>query len=111
VSYDEALAARIRELVSDEAGLTEQKMFGGVAFLIGGSMAVSASGQGGLMVRVDPASSDELVATTPARLMEMRGRPMRGWLRVGTEHVRSERELARWVGMGTTYARSLPPKR
>jgi TfoX/Sxy family transcriptional regulator of competence genes len=111
VSYDEALAARIRELVSDEAGLTEQKMFGGVAFLIGGNMAVSASGQGGLMVRVDPASSDELVATTPARLMEMRGRPMRGWLRVGTEHVRSERELARWVGMGTTYARSLPPKR
>jgi TfoX/Sxy family transcriptional regulator of competence genes len=111
VSYDEALAARIRELVSHEAGLTEQKMFGGVAFLIGGNMAVSASGQGGLMVRVDPASSDELVATTPARLMEMRGRPMRGWLRVGTEHVRTERELARWVGMGTTYARSLPPKR
>jgi hypothetical protein len=111
VSYDEALAARIRELVSDEAGLTEQKMFGGVAFLIGGNMAVSASGQGGLMVRVDPASSDELVATTPARIMEMRGRAMRGWLRVDMEHVRTERELARWVGMGTTYARSLPPKR
>jgi TfoX/Sxy family transcriptional regulator of competence genes len=111
VSYDEDLAARIRELVRGEAGLTEQKMFGGIAFLIGGNMAVSASGQGGLMVRVDPATSDELVATTPAHLMEMRGRPMRGWLRVGTEHVRTKRELARWVTLGTTYAHSLPAKR
>jgi TfoX/Sxy family transcriptional regulator of competence genes len=111
VSYDEDLAARIRELVQGEGGLTEQKMFGGIAFLIGGNMAVSASGQGGLLVRVDPAASDELVATTPARLMEMRGRAMRGWLRVDTEHVRTERELARWVAMGTAYARSLPAKR
>jgi TfoX/Sxy family transcriptional regulator of competence genes len=111
VSYDEELADRIRELVSGEAGLTEQKMFGGLAFLIGGNMAVSASGQGGLMVRVDPARSDELVATTPAHPLEMRGRPMAGWLRVGTEHVRTKRELAKWVAMGTTYARSLPPKR
>jgi TfoX/Sxy family transcriptional regulator of competence genes len=111
VSYDEDLAARIRELVQGEGGLTEQKMFGGIAFLIGGNMAVSASGQGGLLVRVDPAVSDELVATTPARLMEMRGRPMRGWLRVDTEHVRTERELATWVTMGTTYAHSLPAKR
>jgi TfoX/Sxy family transcriptional regulator of competence genes len=111
VSYDEDLAARIRELVRGEAGLTEQKMFGGIAFLIGGNMAVSASGQGGLMVRVDPATSDELVATTPAHLMEMRGRPMRGWLRLGTEHVRTKRELARWVTLGTTYAHSLPAKR
>jgi TfoX N-terminal domain len=111
VSYDEELADRIRELVSGEAGLTEQTMFGGLAFLIGGNMAVSASGQGGLMVRVDPARSDDLVATTPARPLEMGGRPMAGWLRVGTEHVRTERELAKWVAMGTTYARSLPPKR
>jgi TfoX/Sxy family transcriptional regulator of competence genes len=111
VSYDEDLAARIRELVHGEGGLTEQKMFGGIAFLIGGNMAVSASGQGGLLVRVDPAASDELVATTPARLMEMRGRAMRGWLRVDTEHVRTERELTRWVAMGTAYARSLPVKR
>ena len=86
-------------------------MFGGIAFLIGGNMAVSASGQGGLMVRVDPAMSDEIVATTPARLVEMRGRPMRGWLRVGTEHLRTKRELAKWVALGTTYARSLPAKR
>jgi TfoX/Sxy family transcriptional regulator of competence genes len=111
VSYDEDLAARIRELVQGEGGLTEQKMFGGIAFLIGGNMAVSASGQGGLLVRVDPAVSDELVATTPARPMEMRGRPMRGWLRVDTEHVRTERQLANWVTMGTTYAHSLPAKR
>lgn len=111
MSYDEGLAARIRELVQGEGGLTEQKMFGGIAFLIGGNMAVSASGQGGLLVRVDPAASDELVATTPARLMEMRGRAMRGWLRVDTEHVRTKRELARWVAMGTAYARSLPAKR
>jgi TfoX/Sxy family transcriptional regulator of competence genes len=111
VSYDEDLAARIRELVRGEGGLTEQKMFGGVAFLIGGNMAVSASGQGGLMVRVEPAVSDELVATTPARLMQMRGRPMRGWLRVDTEHVRTEPELAKWVALGTAYAQSLPAKR
>jgi TfoX/Sxy family transcriptional regulator of competence genes len=111
VSYDEDLATRIRELVRGEAGLTEQKMFGGLAFLIGGNMAVSASGQGGLLVRVDPATADELVATTPARVMEMRGRPMRGWLRVGTEHGLTDRELARWVALGTTYAHSLPAKR
>jgi TfoX/Sxy family transcriptional regulator of competence genes len=111
VSYDEVLAARIRELVEGEGGLTEQKMFGGIAFLIGGNMAVSASGQGGLLVRVDPAESEELVATTPARVMEMRGRPMRGWLRVDAEHVRTEHELATWVTMGTAYAHSLPAKR
>jgi TfoX/Sxy family transcriptional regulator of competence genes len=111
VSYDEDLAARIRELVQGEGGLTEQKMFGGIAFLIGGNMAVSASGQGGLLVRVDPAVSDELVATTPARVMQMRGRPMRGWLRVDIEHVRTERALARWVMLGTAYAHSLPAKR
>ena len=111
VAYDEALADRIRELVRGESGLTEQKMFGGLAFLIGGNMAVAASGQGGIMVRVDPASSNRLVATTKARLMEMRGREMPGWLRVDTEAVRTNRELARWVELGTAYARSLPSKR
>jgi TfoX N-terminal domain len=111
VAYDEELAARIRELVVGESNLTEQKMFGGLAFLIGGNMAVAASGQGGVLVRVDPAQSDALVATTNARVMEMRGRPMRGWLRVGPEDLRSKRQLARWVELGTTYARSLPAKR
>ncbi|MGH3013404.1 MAG: TfoX/Sxy family protein [Gaiellaceae bacterium] len=111
MAYDEELATRIRELVGRESNLSEQKMFGGLAFLIGGNMAVGASGQGGILVRVDPAQSDTLVATTNARLMEMRGRRMKGWLRVDPEHVRTERELARWVELGTTYARSLPAKR
>jgi TfoX/Sxy family transcriptional regulator of competence genes len=110
VAYDEALADRIRELVAGEPGLTEKRMFGGLAFLIGGNMAVAASGQGGALVRVDPAQSDQLVATTSARPMEMGGRSMRGWLRVGAEDLRTERELARWVELGTAYARSLPAK-
>jgi TfoX/Sxy family transcriptional regulator of competence genes len=111
VAYDEELADRIRELLGAESGLTEKKMFGGLAFLIGGNMAVAASGQGGVLVRVDPAQSERLVATTNARLMEMRGRRMQGWLRVDLEDVRSKRELARWVKLGATYARSLPAKR
>src|SRR5918992_3853042 len=110
MAYDEALADRIRELVGSEADLTEQKMLGGLAFLIGGNMAVAASGQGGVLVRLDPAESDTLVATTNARPMEMRGREMAGWLRVDSEDVRTERELARWVELGVTYARSLPAK-
>jgi TfoX/Sxy family transcriptional regulator of competence genes len=111
MAYDEELAARIRELVVRESDLTEKKMFGGLAFLIGGNMAVAASGQGGVLVRVDPEQSDTLVATTNARLMEMRGRSMQGWLRVDPDDVRTKRQLAKWVGLGTTYARSLPAKR
>jgi TfoX/Sxy family transcriptional regulator of competence genes len=111
VAYDEELAARIRELVGGEPDLTEKKMFGGLAFLVGGNMAVAASGQGGVLVRVDPGESDTLVATTNARLMEMRGRRMQGWLRVDAEDVRTEPQLAKWVELGTAYARSLPAKR
>ena len=96
MAYDEELAARIQELVADEPALTEKKMFGGLAFLIGGNMAI--------------AQSDELVAATPARLMEMRGREMAGWLRVDGDDVRQQPELARWVALGTAYARSLPSK-
>jgi len=110
VAYDEELAARIRGLVGDEPTLTEKKMFGGLAFLIGGNMAIAASGQGGLLVRVDPDQSDELVATTSARPMEMRGREMAGWLRVDSDDVQDQAELARWVGLGMSYAGSLPPK-
>jgi TfoX/Sxy family transcriptional regulator of competence genes len=111
MAYDEDLADRIRELVGDQSGVTEKKMFGGLAFLIGGNMAVAASGQGGVMVRVDPAQSDKLVASTNARCVEMRGRLMQGWLRVGPEHLRTKPQLAKWVQLGTTYARSLPAKR
>jgi hypothetical protein len=111
VAHDEGLADRLRELVAGESDLTEKTMFGGLAFLIGGNMAVAASGQGGVLVRVDPAQSDTLVATTNARLMEMRGRSMQGWLRVDLEDVRTKRQLAKWVKLGTAYARSLPAKR
>jgi TfoX N-terminal domain len=111
MAYDEKLAGRIRELVGGEAGLTEQRMFGGLAFLIGGNMAVAASGQGGLLVRVDPEESDALVARSSARPMEMRGRQMPGWLRVDAEDVSTKRELAAWVKRGASYARSLPAKR
>ena len=111
MAYDEELADRIRKLVGDEPDLTEQKMFGGLAFLIGGNMAIAASGQGGLLVRADPDASDKLVETTSAHLMEMRGREMRGWLRVDAEDVRTKRELAKWAKLGAGYARSLPAKR
>jgi TfoX/Sxy family transcriptional regulator of competence genes len=108
VPYDEELASRIRALIEGEAGSTERKMFGGLAFLIHGNMAVAASGEGGLLVRVDPAESDALVATTGARPMEMRGRAMQGWLRVDAEDLGTKQRLGRWVDVGTTYARSLP---
>lgn len=110
MAYDEALADRIRELLPPDADVSEMKMFGGLAFLVGGHMAVAASGQGGIMVRVDPASTESLLETTRAQVFEMRGRPMQGWLRVATDDVRTKRELAKWVQLGTTYARSLPPK-
>ena len=111
MAYDEELAARIRELLAGQKGVAEKKMFGGLAFLVGGNMAVAASGQGGLMVRVDPAESDALVAKTAAEMVEMRGRLMPGWLRLTSEDVRTKRELAKWVERGTAYAGSLPAKR
>jgi TfoX/Sxy family transcriptional regulator of competence genes len=111
VAYDEDLANRIRELIAGEAGVTEKKMFGGLAFLIGGNMAVAASGQGGVMARVDPEETDELVTKPHAAPMVMRGREMQGWLRVDDEGVRTKRQLEPWVKRGVAYARSLPPKR
>jgi hypothetical protein len=110
MAYDEDLADRIRTLLGGESRLTEKKMFGGLAFLIGGNMAVAASGQGGVLVRVDPEASDQLVATTKARPMEMRGKQMQGWLRLDLKDVRTRPQLAKWVKLGVTYARSLPPK-
>ena len=110
MTYDEELADRIRALVDDEPGVTEKKMFGGLAFLVGGNMAVAASGQGGILVRVDPAESDALVAGSAARPMEMRGREMAGWLRVDADDVEDDGVLTEWVRRGVTYAGSLPAK-
>ncbi len=111
VTYDEDLAERLRELLESEPQLTERRMFGGLAFLIGGNMAIAASGQGGVLVRVDPAESDKLVDTSNAEVAVMRGRPMDGWLRVAPEHLRTKRQLAKWAGLGAAYARCLPPKK
>ena len=111
VAYDEDLADRIRELLAGQRGLTERKMFGGLAFLIGGNMAVAASGQGGILVRVDPEQSDKLVRTSKATVAVMRGRPMDGWLRLASKDVRTKPQLTKWVKLGSAYARSLPKKR
>jgi TfoX/Sxy family transcriptional regulator of competence genes len=110
MAYDEDLANRIRELIGGGPEVTEKRMFGGLAFLVGGNMSVSASGQGGLMVRVDPEETDALLAKPHARPFEMRGRTMDGWLRIDPEGVRTKRQLEPWVRRGVTYARSLPPK-
>ena len=106
MAYDEALAQRIRDLLDGQEGITEMRMFGGLAFLVHGHMAIAASGQGGALVRYDPA------AETPAgsEPMVMRGRPMDGWIRVDASLCKTKSQLERWVEMGTGYARSLPPK-
>jgi hypothetical protein len=110
VAFDEALAGRLRSLLEGEDGLTEKKMFGGLAFLINGNMAVSASGQGGLLLRVDPAETARLVEDQHAERYEMRGKSMDGWLRVTAAGVVSDEQLAEWVSIGLKYARSLAPK-
>ena len=111
MAYDEDLADRIRELVSGTKGLTEKKMFGGLAFLINGNMSVSASGQGGLLVRVDPDEAVALLKRPHAAPFVMRGRSMEGWLRVEPEGVRTKRQLEPWVKRGVAYAQSLPRKK
>ena len=110
MAYDEELAQRIREELAGERDVTEKKMFGGLAFLIRGNMAVAASGQGGLLVRADPEQGEKLISTGKARPMEMRGREMSGWLRVASDDVRTKRDLVKWIKLGTAYARSLPAK-
>ena len=110
MAYDEELADRIRELVAMEAGVTEKRMFGGLAFLIAGHMAVAASGQGGLLVRGPPEETEALGAGPHAGPMVMRGREMAGWLRVEDEGIRTMGELESWVRRGVAFARSLPPK-
>jgi len=110
MAYDEQLAARIRELLGTDRSVQEKKMFGGLAFLVGGNMAIAASGQGGAMVRVDPAESDKLVARQGVEMVVMRGRAMPGWLRVEATQLRTPAQLAEWVKRGTAYAGSLPAK-
>jgi len=111
MAYEEHLAERIREALAGERGVTEQRMFGGLAFLIGGRLAVGASGQGGLLLRCAPERTAELAGRPHARPFEMRGREMDGWLRVDADGLASDAQLRRWVEIGAAYARSLPPKR
>ncbi|MGV0607449.1 TfoX/Sxy family protein [Mycolicibacterium sp. XJ1904] len=110
MAYDEDLAHRIRELLSGEQGVEEKAMFGGLAFLIGGNMALAASGQGGLMVRVPPDDTAKLLSREHVAPMVMAGREMRGWLRVDGAGLATQRQLRPWVIRGTDYAKSLPPK-
>lgn len=110
MAYDHELADRIRELVAAENGVDEQRMFGGLAFLIDGNMSVAASGQGGMLVRVDPEETDELIDDERVRPMVMGGREMRGWLRVDTAALSVPGQLEQWVARGVSYARSLPAK-
>ena len=111
MAYDEVLAGRIRDLIGPDPELTEKKMFGGLAFLIRGHMAISASGQGGVLVHCDPGAADGLLATTPATVAVMRGREMPGWLRVSAGDVGTDDDLSPWVEIGIGHARSLPPKK
>ncbi len=110
MSYDEDLADRIRELLGSESGVTEKRMFGGLSFLLDGNMAVAASGQGGLLVRVPPDDTETLLGGAHVTPMVMKGREMRGWLRVSDDGVRTGSQLETWVGRGVAHARSLPPK-
>jgi hypothetical protein len=111
VAYDTELADRIRFLMGTGPGVTEKKMFGGLAFMVGGNMAISASGQGGALVRVDPDESSALIATATVTEAVMGGRVMPGWLRVSAEHLETDQQLTAWVSRAVAYARSLPPKR
>ncbi|MEJ7629725.1 MAG: TfoX/Sxy family protein [Nocardioidaceae bacterium] len=110
MAYDEDLADRIRSAIRDQVGVTEKQMFGGLAFLVNGNMAVSVSGQGGLLLRVDPGETDSVVREDGVTRFEMRGRAMEGWVRVDPSAIASDRELTRWVQVGVSYAGSLPPK-
>jgi len=110
MAYDEDLANRLRELLADEDGITEKKMFGGLAFLLHGHMSVSASGRGGLLARIDPAETEAALKKPHVGLMEMRGRTMEGWLRVAPEGLKTKRQLEGWVKRSVAYVRTLPPK-
>lgn len=111
MAYDLELADRLRTALEGLSGVTEKRMFGGLAFLVNGNMAIAASGQGDALVRVDPATADNLVDTTSAEVAIMQGRPMAGWLRVPAHDVKTSKQVAFWVKLSTTYAGSLPRKK
>jgi TfoX/Sxy family transcriptional regulator of competence genes len=110
MAYDEDLANRLRELLADEDGITEKKMFGGLAFLLHGHMSVSASGRGGLLARIAPEDTDKMLEKEHVSLMEMGGRTMDGWLRVAPEGLKTKRQLEPWVKRSLAYVKTLPPK-
>ena len=110
MAHDEDLADRIRTALGDRDGVTEMRMFGGLAFLVNGNMAVAASSQGGLLLRVDPGDTDSLVTEDGVTRSEMRGRAMKGWVDVDSSAIAADRDLARWVGIGVAFAGTLPPK-
>src|SRR3712207_6682159 len=107
MAHDEQLAARVRDVLAGQVDVTEKRMFGGLAFLVGGHRAVSASGRGGLLVRVEPDRTDALLHEPGVAPFEMRGRPMTGWLHVSAAAVEEEDALARWVRLGVRSARAL----
>jgi TfoX/Sxy family transcriptional regulator of competence genes len=110
MAYDEDLANRLRELLADEDAITEKKMFGGLAFLLHGNMSVSASRNGGLLARIDPADTEASLQRPHVELMKMRGRTMDGWITVAPEGLKTKRQLAAWVSRSVAYAKTLPPK-
>jgi TfoX/Sxy family transcriptional regulator of competence genes len=111
MAYDEDVASRICELIASEDGYTEQKMLGGIGSMIDGHMAVGVSGEGGLMIHCSKEDAEALLARPAARPFEMRGREMKGWLRVDAESVSTKRELEPWVMESLAFARGLPPKK
>jgi len=110
MAYDSSIAQRIRAVIAEEKGISEKKMFGGLAFLVHGNMCVAASGQGGMLVRIDPADAKWALTRPHATRMKMGGRSMDGWIRVAPEGARSTREIGAWVRRSLAYVRTLPPK-
>ena len=110
MAYDEELAQRIRDMLESEPDITERTMFGGLAFFVTGNMAVTATGEGGLLLRADPSEVADLCEKPGVEPAVMKGRIMSGWIRVPVNQIANEGELRNWVDVGTKYARTLPPK-
>lgn len=109
MAYDVELADRLRDILAAEPDVTEKRMFGGLAFMVVGHMALAAT-SGGLMLRVDPDESEALLLDPNATRMVMQGRELAGWLLIDLDAAASDNDLSRWVDLGVDYAHSLPPK-